>query len=110
MRPRLNSHKSLASFCCTLLLCLSSRTAVGSQRGEQLWQVDLVEMYLPLLSDCSNTDTLEAAVGAIQNLTACEWQPSIQFREHVSLVTLQIRYRYLEHNIRRIGRDFRIAW
>ncbi|XP_067948450.1 catenin delta-2-like isoform X2 [Watersipora subatra] len=59
------------------------RTQLGSRRGEQLWQPELVDMYLPLLSDCSNTDTLEAAVGAIQNLTACEWQPSIIFREHI---------------------------
>jgi len=59
------------------------RTPVGKRIGEQLWQPELVEMYLPLLSDCSNTDTLEAAIGAVQNLTACEWQPSAQFREQM---------------------------
>lgn len=52
-------------------------------------------MYLPLLSDCSNTDTLEAAIGAVQNLTACEWQPSAQFREQVCFVCCY----YLLHDL-----------
>ena len=78
------------------LLLTCSRTEVGRKRGEQLWQPELVDMYLPLLSDCSNTDTLEAAVGAIQNLTACEWQPSITFREHVSFCDLSLTFLLLE--------------
>ena len=39
-----------------------------------LWQPDIVRVYLPLLKDCTNPDTLEAAAGAIQNLAAGDWQ------------------------------------
>ena len=41
---------------------------------ELLWHPDVVHIYLPLLSDCTNPETLEAAVGAVQNLAACHWQ------------------------------------
>ncbi|KAB7501029.1 Catenin delta-2, partial [Armadillidium nasatum] len=51
---------------------------------ELLWQPELVvQPYLALLSDCSNPETLEAAAGAIQNLAACYWQPSIDVRAAV---------------------------
>ncbi|KAF2365694.1 Armadillo [Trinorchestia longiramus] len=51
---------------------------------ELLWQPDLVvQPYLALLSECSNPETLEAAAGAIQNLAACYWQPSIEVRAAV---------------------------
>lgn len=39
-----------------------------------LWQPEVVQCYLSLLSECSNPETLEAAAGAIQNLAACYWQ------------------------------------
>ena len=39
--------------------------------------------YLDLLSNCSNPETLEAAAGAIQNLSACYWQASIDVRATV---------------------------
>ena len=45
------------------------------------WQI--VQPYLSLLSDCSNPETLEAAAGAIQNLAACYWQPSVDMRAAV---------------------------
>lgn len=48
-----------------------------------LWASDVVQVYLQLLSDCSNPETLEASAGAIQNLAACEWQPSIEIRAAV---------------------------
>lgn len=48
-----------------------------------LWQPDIVQPYLKLLSDCSNPETLEAAAGAIQNLAACYWQPSVDVRATV---------------------------
>ena len=48
-----------------------------------LWQPDVVQPYLSLLSECSNPETLEAAAGAIQNLAACYWQPSIDIRAAV---------------------------
>lgn len=43
----------------------------------------MVQPYLNLLSNCSNPETLEAAAGAIQNLAACYWQPSIDIRAAV---------------------------
>ncbi|XP_023933568.1 catenin delta-1 isoform X2 [Lingula anatina] len=61
-----------------------SRPRTDPVRGmELLWQPEIVHVYLPLLSDCSNPETLEAAAGAIQNLCACDWQPSIDIREKV---------------------------
>lgn len=48
-----------------------------------LWQSEVVQCYLALLSGCSNPETLEAAAGAIQNLAACYWQPSIDIRASV---------------------------
>lgn len=71
-------------------LPVESRTATlninGGQKGEAakgmelLWQTEVVQPYLALLSECSNPETLEAAAGAIQNLAACYWQPSIDIR------------------------------
>ncbi|CAG0883339.1 unnamed protein product [Cyprideis torosa] len=48
-----------------------------------LWQPEVVQPYLELLSNCSNPETLEAAAGAIQNLAACYWQPSADIRATV---------------------------
>ena len=48
-----------------------------------LWQPEVVQSYLALLQSCSNPETLEAAAGAIQNLAACYWQPSIEIRAAV---------------------------
>lgn len=54
-----------------------------SHGKDLLWQPDVVKPYLSLLSGCSNSETLEAAAGAIQNLAACYWQPSIDIRAAV---------------------------
>jgi len=43
------------------------------QHMEVLWYPEVEHIYLPLLSDCTNPETLEAAVGAVQNLAACHW-------------------------------------
>ncbi|KAJ1519856.1 hypothetical protein ONE63_004098 [Megalurothrips usitatus] len=51
--------------------------------SELLWQPEVVQAYLALLQSCSNPETLEAAAGAIQNLAACYWQPSIEIRAAV---------------------------
>ncbi len=48
-----------------------------------LYIPQIVQPYLNLLSNCSNPETLEAAAGAIQNLAACYWQPSIDIRAAV---------------------------
>lgn len=53
------------------------------QGADLLWQTDIVKPYLALLAGCSNYETLEAAAGAIQNLAACYWQPSIEIRAAV---------------------------
>ncbi|XP_065210266.1 catenin delta-2 isoform X2 [Planococcus citri] len=50
---------------------------------ELLWQPEVVQVYLTLLQTCSNPETLEAAAGALQNLAACYWQPSIEIRAAV---------------------------
>ncbi|KRT78574.1 Armadillo repeat containing protein [Oryctes borbonicus] len=63
----------------------SNATARGEPvRGtELLWQPEVVQSYLALLQSCSNPETLEAAAGALQNLAACYWQPSIEIRAAV---------------------------
>ncbi|XP_055714460.1 catenin delta-2 [Phlebotomus papatasi] len=63
---------------------LTSRPRPESTKGyELLWQPDVVQSYLTLLQSCSNPETLEAAAGALQNLAACYWQPSIEIRAAV---------------------------
>ena len=53
----------------------TNRPRMEPVRGmELLWQPSVVEVYLLLLNDASNPETLEAAAGAIQNLAACDWQ------------------------------------
>merc|ERR1712223_319982 len=62
----------------------TSRSRTGASKGmDLLWQPEVVQPYLNLLSNCSNPETLEAAAGAIQNLSACYWQPSIVIRAAV---------------------------
>ncbi|XP_071749010.1 catenin delta-2 isoform X2 [Lepeophtheirus salmonis] len=62
----------------------SSGGGGGPVKGmDLLWQPEVVQPYLNLLSNCSNPETLEAAAGAIQNLSACYWQPSIDVRAAV---------------------------
>jgi hypothetical protein len=48
-----------------------------------LYILQVVQSYLSLLQSCSNPETLEAAAGALQNLAACYWQPSIEIRAAV---------------------------
>ncbi|ELT91930.1 hypothetical protein CAPTEDRAFT_228706 [Capitella teleta] len=47
---------------------------------ELLWHESITRVYLPLLRECTNPETLEAAAGAVQNLAACEWEPAEIFR------------------------------
>uniref|UniRef100_A0A1I7VVL9 Fibronectin type III domain-containing protein n=1 Tax=Loa loa TaxID=7209 RepID=A0A1I7VVL9_LOALO len=47
---------------------------------ELLWQPQLVKLYLKLLQETSNPEILEASAGAIQNLAACHFEPSINVR------------------------------
>uniref|UniRef100_A0AAF5RT50 Fibronectin type-III domain-containing protein n=1 Tax=Wuchereria bancrofti TaxID=6293 RepID=A0AAF5RT50_WUCBA len=48
--------------------------------AELLWQPQLVKLYLKLLQEASNPETLEASAGAIQNLAACQFEPSVNVR------------------------------
>jgi len=41
---------------------------------ELLWQPEITRVYLQLLSSSANEVTVEAALGSLQNLTACTWQ------------------------------------
>lgn len=67
----------------------NSSSSTAAARGEPvrgmelLWQPEVVQSYLALLQSCSNPETLEAAAGALQNLAACYWQPSIEIRAAV---------------------------
>ncbi|KAL3982086.1 Fibronectin type III domain family protein [Acanthocheilonema viteae] len=48
--------------------------------AELLWQPQLVKLYLKLLQEASNPEILEACAGAIQNLAACHFEPSVNVR------------------------------
>ncbi|VIO86610.1 Uncharacterized protein BM_BM7227 [Brugia malayi] len=54
-----------------------SESMVGA---ELLWQPQLVKLYLKLLQETSNPEILEASAGAIQNLAACQFEPSVNVR------------------------------
>ena len=68
---------------CVRVCVLCFRVACSDEepaRGMQLlWQPEIVNVYLPLLTDCENDETLEAALGALQNLTACSWKVCVCF-------------------------------
>lgn len=64
-------------------IATSAQQPANLKGQELLWQPEVVKPYLALLSGCSNSETLEAAAGAIQNLAACFWQPSIDIRAAV---------------------------
>ncbi|KAL5109920.1 Plakophilin-4 [Taenia crassiceps] len=50
------------------------------QGSRLLWAQDLIENYIAILRHSTNLVILEATAGAIQNLTACEWEPSAEVR------------------------------
>ena len=62
-----------------------------------LWQPAVVRVYLDLLLECSNPETLEGAAGALQNLTACSWEPAqVPLSESVSHTRLWVVMRDIE--------------
>lgn len=84
MTLRTNSHSTTGLAGGNSMATLPRSKALESVRGyELLWQPEIVQPYLALLSGCSNPETLEAAAGAIQNLSACYWQPSVEIRAAV---------------------------
>ncbi|XP_055898976.1 splicing regulator ARVCF-like isoform X3 [Biomphalaria glabrata] len=48
-----------------------------------LWGPEIHSLYSAVLKRCTNPITMEAAAGAIQNLTACDWQPAVESRAMV---------------------------
>ncbi|CAI4221398.1 unnamed protein product [Auanema sp. JU1783] len=48
-----------------------------------LWDPHAIRLYLKILQEASNWETLEAAAGAIQNLAACQFTPSVNVRSTV---------------------------
>jgi catenin delta-2 len=58
-------------------------TQILREKNYIFFPCQVVQLYLSLLQSCSNPETLEAAAGAVQNLAACYWQPSIEIRAAV---------------------------
>ncbi|XP_064602948.1 catenin delta-2-like isoform X3 [Liolophura sinensis] len=50
---------------------------------EQLWHPEIVQVYKEFMVESSNPVTLEALAGATQNIAACDWMPSVEFRAAV---------------------------
>ena len=63
-----------------MLSCCSDPSALPKRHGPVygmalLWQPDVVYLYLALIEHYSvAVETVEAAAGAIQNITACNWK------------------------------------
>ena len=50
---------------------------------ELLWSLDTLNKYLLIIKESTVRDTIEAAVGCLQNLTACYWRPSVTIRQEI---------------------------
>ena len=50
---------------------------------EALWSLDTLNKYLIIIKESTVRDTIEAAVGCLQNLTACYWRPSVVIRQEI---------------------------
>ncbi|XP_059170841.1 splicing regulator ARVCF-like isoform X2 [Physella acuta] len=55
----------------------------ASVQYRSLWGSEIHTLYSTVLKRCTNPITMEAAAGAIQNLTACDWQPAVESRAMV---------------------------
>ncbi|CAL1535445.1 unnamed protein product [Lymnaea stagnalis] len=55
----------------------------ASVHYRSLWGPEIHTLYSTVLKRCTNPITMEAAAGAIQNLTACDWQPAVESRAMV---------------------------
>ncbi|GFO33524.1 catenin delta-2-like protein [Plakobranchus ocellatus] len=55
----------------------------ASVEYRSLWGSEIHSLYSTVLKRCTNSITMEAAAGAIQNLTACDWQPAVDSRAMV---------------------------
>lgn len=50
---------------------------------EFLWSLDTLNKYLIIIKESTVRDTIEAAVGCLQNLTACYWRASVVIRQEI---------------------------
>ncbi len=50
---------------------------------EALWSLITLNKYLVIIKESTVRDTIEAAVGCLQNLTACYWRPSVTIRQEI---------------------------
>ena len=50
---------------------------------EFLWSLNTLNKYLIIIKESTVRDTIEAAVGCLQNLTACYWRPSMVIRQEI---------------------------
>ncbi|RNA27387.1 catenin delta-2 [Brachionus plicatilis] len=50
---------------------------------ELLWSLSTLNKYLIIIKESTVRDTIEAAVGCLQNLTACYWRPSVVIRQEI---------------------------
>lgn len=50
---------------------------------ELLWSLVTLNKYLIIIKESTVRDTIEAAVGCLQNLTACYWRPSVVIRQEI---------------------------
>lgn len=55
----------------------------SSSEYRSLWGNDMMTLYLNVLKTCTNPVSIEAAAGAIQNLTACDWAPAVECRAFI---------------------------
>ena len=63
--------------CVCAHVCLYLCVALYFHAGfELLYQPEVVRLYLSLLTESQNYNTLEAAAGALQNLSAGQWTVS----------------------------------
>ena len=59
---------------CLTTVCVCVSVCAGF---ELLYQPEVVRLYLSLLTESQNYNTLEAAAGALQNLSAGQWTVSL---------------------------------
>lgn len=52
--------------------------------AQLLWQPDISRLYVALLKDCNQNEIIEAALGALQNLTSGVWQVSQRLYDDVN--------------------------
>ena len=64
---------------------------------EALWSLDTLAKYLVIIKESTVRDTIEAAVGCLQNLTACYWRPSVTIRQVGFLLYVQGVYDKVAH-------------